>query len=293
MNVNNIFKHKEMLAFTHIPKAAGTTLQHLLRSNFFARYCEARILSKRSTHFFQKEDLLETLLTNPFIKCISGHVVRPYGNLIEAFPKIKFITLLRNPVDRYVSHYLYRVEAMRDTFKNFDDFLSTEWTYNIQTKRIAGSEDLNKAKETLTERFMLAGIVEEFDSFLILLKRKLNPMNFRINYQPKNVSKKDSIIRKNIFDKMEKFEEKIKEKNKLDIELYEFVKNQLLIKEKQRYGIEYERDLTQFKNRKRKDSLNLLRQLDYFLRRYYYIPMFKFIRIINGMSNQNSRKNNV
>jgi hypothetical protein len=283
MNLYNIFKHREIIAFNHIPKTAGTTLQHLLRANFFLRYCEVRILSKRSTHFFQKDDLIRILITNPLIKCISGHAVRPYGSLIEAFEKIKFITLLRNPVDRYISHYLYRIEVMRDELKDFNAFLNKEWTFNVQTKRIAGVEDLNKAKEILTRHFKLVGLVEEFDGFLILLKKKLYPMNFRINYKPKNVGKKNSINRKKLLDNIEKYKEKIKERNRLDIELYEFVKEHILYKEKISYGTDYETDLSKFKKRKKKDSLNLFRLLDYILRKSYYTPVFKFIRTINGL----------
>lgn len=54
---------------------------------------------------------------------------------------------------------------------------------NRQTRAIAGSEDVSLAKKMILRRFLLVGIVEEFDGVLILLKRKLEPFKFRPGYK--------------------------------------------------------------------------------------------------------------
>jgi hypothetical protein len=164
------FADKGIIAFTHIKKCAGTTLEHILRINFFMRYCEVKNLAKNadtsSRGFFQAEDMGQVFLLNPFIKCIAGHTLKPFGSLIDYYPNIRFITLLRDPIKRYVSQF-YSTDNSKDK-RTFEQYLDLETIKNKQTKTIAGKAELDVAKQIIHERFLLVGVVEEFDEFLIL-----------------------------------------------------------------------------------------------------------------------------
>ena len=155
--LKRLFHQREILAFLHIPKTAGTTLNHLFRINFFLRFCNVKNIHSGIQWALTAEQLALVLTINPFIKCIGGHTVRPFSNICEKYPNLKFITLMRDPILRYISQYIYNLEFLRNNIKNFDDFLSRKSEQNMQIKRIVGSEDLDRAIEILKSHFLLVG----------------------------------------------------------------------------------------------------------------------------------------
>lgn len=98
-----------------------------------------------------------------------------------------------------------------------------------------------------------------------------------------NVAKKDSLIRANINRQLAKYNQKIIERNLLDLELYNYVKNVVLPREKKVYGPTFENDLKQFKKLEKRYSRNLLRYLYYVLKKCYYEPTLRFIRKVNEL----------
>jgi hypothetical protein len=273
---------RKITAFVHIKKAAGTSLIHILRVNFFLRYCDVQILCKNSKNIFQAEDMRKLLKVNPFVKCIGGHDIKPYGNLVATFPGIRFITILREPIQRYISQHQYNTEKLGQKI-SFNEYLENPTSFNKQTRAIAGSDNIVRAKNILKTRFFLVGIVEEFDEFLVVLKKKISPLKFRIGYRQQNISSINSRLRTEILNNLNRYRQRIIERNILDIELYNYAKNEIFEIEKKEYGPHYEHDVSQFKNSAKKYSNNLLRYLDYIFRKAYYEPMFRFIRKFNGL----------
>jgi hypothetical protein len=218
-----------------------------------------------------------TLKMNPFIECITGHSVRPHSNLDEVFPNIKYITLFRNPLNHYISQYQERV---RKTGKlPFEEFLKQDKRSNVQTKFIAGIEDVAAAKSILSKKFLAVGILEEFDEFLMLLKRKLHHRKWSFSYTIVNVTKdkhtKESILRQ--------YKDMIVEKEQCDIELYNYVKEMVLPKEKAMYGPDFEKDVKDFKGRNKHVNPLIRRYSDYFVRQLYYKPATGIVRVLNGL----------
>jgi hypothetical protein len=270
--------NKEILAFTHIPKAGGTTLIHIFRRNYFLENCDVRYLSKKSIGVFSAEDLCKTLLINPFIKCIMGHNIRPYSDLDKVFLNIRYVAVLRDPVDRFISHYLHRKMSQKEN--SFDEFMEEKRYHNYQTKFIAGSEDIDKAKYILAEKYFAVGVLEEFDEFLLLLSNKLNFRDFDTSYSKKRVRKdnKSKVILK------AKYEKEIVDKNELDIELYEYVRKTIILKERAYYGPEFHRDLTNLNLKCETIKSRKIRlYIDYVLRKVYYEPVLTVIRAWNGL----------
>jgi hypothetical protein len=189
---------------------------------------------------------------------------------------------LRNPIQRYISQYQYWIEKLGKKL-TFEEFLSLERTHNFQTKKIAGYADIELARDILADRFFLVGTVEDFDHFLILLKKKLEPFKFRPGYHVQNVSSRESIIHRNFTQKLDKYYDQILKVNQLDMILYKYVKGELIPKEKKQYGPGFDNCVTAFKKENRGYSKKFLRYADYVLRKCYYDPVFGFIRKINGL----------
>ncbi|MBE0650876.1 MAG: hypothetical protein IH595_08535 [Bacteroidales bacterium] len=92
-------------------------------------------------------------------------------------------------------------------------------------KDIAGSEDLEKAKFILAEKYAFVGLTEKFQESLSALNYYL-PYALDTNYvKKKNVAVNNEI--KNSILINPKYVEMLKQANNLDIELYKYVKNEL------------------------------------------------------------------
>ena len=287
MNVYPLFKNREILAFVHIEKAAGTTLIHILRKNYFMRYMDVKPLTYPSKGVFCSKDLKKIIMINPGLMCISGHSIKPYSDLSQVIPKIRYITLLRNPVKRYISQYLYWVEKLGKKY-SFKEFLQNCKTHNFQTKKIAGSYNLQTAKDILRKRFFLVGIVEKFDEFLILLKNKIKPFNFNIAYRVYNVRNRNFPYHIDMQSKMLEYRDDIIEANLLDIELYKYVKDELLQREIELLNLNYYYTLKGSIYLKNKNNRLFLTYIDYIIRKLYYEPILGAIRILSGMNAKGS-----
>lgn len=274
-------KNRRLLAFVHIEKTAGITLDYVLRRNFFPRYMDVRPFSAKSNKRFTVKDLQKALAINPFLRCISGHSVSPVKDLGEARRNIDYITLLREPVKRYLSyfHYTVRVLGRENTF---DHYLQSEDMANFQTKKIAGCADVTLAKRILNDRFLLVGIAEEFDAFLLLLRQRLQPRPFDPLYVRRNVTAQR--LQMAIPKATDHEKAAAEERNKLDMELYDFVLRHILPKQRREYGPMYDKNLEKLKRQVAARRPRMLKSYgDYALRKLYYDPMIGVLRVCAGL----------
>lgn len=278
-----------ILAFVHIEKAAGTTFIHLLRKNFFPRYMDVRPVVRHGKGNLTASDLRLLSRINPFLRCIAGHSVQSSSDLEEYWPGIRFVTILRNPVDRYISQFKY---WNRQLGKNvtFDQFLENEDTWNFQTKKIAGRNDLALAKSELSDRFFHVGTVEDFDEFLLMLRQKLRPIPFDVSYSLKNAGDKRTDFHQRIADR---HYDEIASKNDLDLQLYDFVNETLLPQYRSEYGTGLRQDARKFAewNTTFEDQSFKL-YLDYAVRKLYCEPITGVLRKLNGLPYRGSYETN-
>jgi len=214
---------KNIIAFIHIEKAAGQTFIRIMENNFVYRHCRVAPLRKEHCGVFKWADLTTLLKINPFISSLAGHSIVPYSDLQENIPDIRFVTILRDPIQRYLSHYQYWVQVL-DKQISFEEFLSLEELKDFQTKKIAGTANLTAAKEIIQNKIFLTGIVEEFENFLVALKNKMAPEPIDISFKRLNIAK-DNTIKNHIHQRLNDYQERIVNNNRLDLELYDFVKN--------------------------------------------------------------------
>lgn len=212
-----------MFLYTHIEKCAGTSFNELLSLSFL-RYIH--ITKNR----FGGNELKNDLSLEQYIKIskyyptgIGGHSVRPY---LEYFDdKTLKITFLRNPIDRYISHMNHIIETKWAS--SVDDFIAKEQYWDFMTKKIAGSNDFNKASNLLSG-FHFIGDVNQYAKSLNYLEdvfdRKLISKNENRNQRKTN----DGYIK--FSDLSNEQKNRVEQNNVNDIKLYDsFIVNSSII----------------------------------------------------------------
>ena len=245
--------NKTGILFHHIPKTAGSTFRAILE-NMFSRdeVCPAEI----------PEEL--EALTSPELECFklfAGHF--SYENNENMLSENIWISFLRNPTDRIISYYynLIALDRMPDSwaerFNNRADwkeflveirkmslqefilsknkkavkitenrqtqaFVPDNIRLNVKDWSIYNAENIELAKKNLRERFAFVGIQEYFDLSLDLFSMTfaLNPIN-AVPYTTNLNTKKTREAKYEIEPATLAL---IKEKNTMDIELYEYAK---------------------------------------------------------------------
>ena len=258
-------------------KTAGTSINYIFRNNFGWDFISTRPSYTKKDIFnraiFTKEDLNFFLKINKKIKCIAGHSVRTYSDLEEIDIPLKYMTFLRDPVSRYLSHYNHHINYKKDNMP-FEKWMENPRQSNFQVKFLANEDNLSKAKEILENKFLFVGLAEEFDISLILMKHLLFlPASFNIKYQKRNISSGYKLNKKNLSPDIL---DKIKEKNKLDILLYKHVKNHIFEEQKKRYGKNLLPDLNDFKKSLKNFKFNFIQILKYRIAHYFIYKLADF-----------------
>ena len=240
MNKNILTKsvsEEKPLIFLHIPKAGGTTLNRIISRQYKSNTIFE--IGARPYENFQKFEQLSNVKRDE-IKYLHGHV--PFGLFDKSLPvPPNYITMLRDPVDRIISHYYHTMDRASNLLYNEDTskYMTLEefatsgpipQLSNYQTRFISGIEDVNPfygnkpvnedilkiAKKNLSEHFTAVGIIEKFDKSLVLFQNILGWKN--VNYTKQYVSKK-RIPKEAV---TEETMATIKKYNQYDIELYRF-----------------------------------------------------------------------
>ena len=219
---------REALIFIHIPKTAGTTLNRIIEwqysplSIYTIEPYRIRATVERFKHLSEQR--------RRRLQVVRGHLF--YG-IHEFLPQgATYITMLRDPVTRFLSSYYFilrrPLHPMHRKLKKerlgVEDFIRlTPHRQNLQCRFIAGSENgeirdgqvLGVAKENLTRSFSVIGLCERFEESLVLMAITFGwKVPF---YENRKVSKTRPMVEPRLVDL-------IKEHNRLDVELYEFGK---------------------------------------------------------------------
>ena len=240
--------------FHHIQKTAGSTMRGILENLFLVdELCPSEVSVE-----------LESEYRNGFNnhKLFAGHF--RYSSVDKCLSDAIWITFLRNPIARVISHYYNHIDISRvpedwkkrlSTVDGLEKYIEDvqgvsilEWlnhesqvgatrimvTCNHQTQcflpdeikkhvsdwSIYNSEFVELAKQNLKEKFAFVGIQEYFDLSLDLFSATfaLNPID-ATNYTTNLNTKKTKDTK---YDLDEEVLSVIKEKNQMDLELYEY-----------------------------------------------------------------------
>src|SRR2546426_12563545 len=178
-----------LLAFIHVPKTAGTTLTALMRYHYRGRFLTSGTLFSR---FEQVEAKLGEIATKAHVAAVAGHFT--VGLADRLLGGARSMTILRDPIERTLSHYYFLVEPVAGRKRAAGPAIVPPWLPmpgpeltlaqaladrgyipdNLQTRMLCGivspydplpPEALEQAKRNLRERFGFVGTMERFNEF--------------------------------------------------------------------------------------------------------------------------------
>ncbi len=230
------FIRPKRILFDHIPKCAGTSLSMYLE----AHYPKRQIFSTVGASPRESVKLFKGLPEEQRLgyRLVKGHLANDL--LGYAHPDCLKVTVLREPVDRIVSHYYYakrksdhylhsQIHELKMSLEDYATSGLGDELRNWYTVHFAGvspdeaelrpEESIVKAYEVLMDRYELVGLLENFGTFVDELRRRAN---LRLAYQgiKSNVTKE----RPRIENSPPSAIRKIEELNYLDIELYKRIR---------------------------------------------------------------------
>lgn len=214
--------NREILAFCHIVKAGGTTIENLLRNELGLRHLD--VIPNKVSGEYGSRELARDLAFMPWIKSMAGHGLRPYIDYDEHQSNLKWVVWLREPVSRLISGYQHSCQR-NGCQEDFASWLSHENRRNRQVYFLSGSADsLEAAKAIIKDRIEVVGLLEKYSLSVSLLQAKFPDLITSIE-QPQKKNEADSHdISKTIYDNLDKYSEQLSYAAGLDIELYNWVK---------------------------------------------------------------------
>lgn len=245
---------RKTLIFLHIPKTAGSTLHKIIERQYKPKSIFS-INGKRAQESIAEFKSLSEAQRSE-IRVLKGHM--KFG-LHEYLPQpSSYMTILRDPIDRVISHYYYvlrkpnhylhnQVTSKNMSLKDYVCSGMTKELDNSQTRLLSSitanipygecsSEVLESARKNLQEHFAVVGVADNFDETLILLKQAFNwktPFYIKANVTKNRPLKAD--ISKETLNAIEKYSE-------LDIELFGYAKERLE-KQIEQLGSSFEREM--------------------------------------------------
>ncbi len=268
--VASMRKTDSMICFVHVERAGGTTLHTIFRNNHPFGYLPLTprsIWANEDDHVFTLTQAQKFFRLCPFAVGFGGHTVRTYIDYASVLGKpVRYITYLRDPIARYISHYNYHRNVSGIDW-TLDAFLREKRLHNFMTKRLAGCFDVERAKEQLEQRVAFVGLTDRFDESLLLLRAELGLPELNIFYEKQNASRiahyeKDPELQK------DETQQRIREVNALDIELYDFARNELYAKYVHRFGPGLDQAVEDFQEVNRTYTFNKVRRLCWSAFRY-------------------------
>jgi hypothetical protein len=234
-----------VLVFVHINKTAGRTVRYILRSSYGIRHCDVESWrGRKQDPVFSADDLRRLRRVYPDLRSIAGHQVTGYVDLDESWTRFRYFTFLRDPLKLCASRFQYHVEARKKTGLVFEQWIQQEWLRDAQTTRIAGTASAEDALRVIAAKEMFVGLTERFDESLLLLNA-LRAGDLDLGYARVNVARNNSIAEELLSNRRTR--DALVDANRADLELYDYVVNELYPAFRREYGAALDDDVAEYR----------------------------------------------
>jgi hypothetical protein len=250
-----------MIAFVHVAKTAGRTVNSMFRSahgvghyNSVALRVETPETKGSGQVFIPKyspDDIKNLLTIAPGIKSLGGHHVALWSDVEEVVPDVTYFLFLRDPIKRGASHYQYnqQQEDMTPYFGHkhltWDQWVDWEIHHNHQVKMLSKNVDPDEAIRLIESKRVFVGLMDRFDESLVLFKALFQP-KMNIAYLRKNTATDKSIAQSILGD--DRKVDQIKEMYAKEFPVYDYVLNEVYPRYIKEYGSKLAEDVSQFKS---------------------------------------------
>ncbi|MBW1881197.1 MAG: sulfotransferase family 2 domain-containing protein [Deltaproteobacteria bacterium] len=269
-----------MIAFAHIQKTGGVTMNSVLRRSYGTRHCDVMPVGRYDTYLLETysgSDHRWTARLYPRLLSIAGHLVKPHSDLHTVVPEVRYFTMLREPLKRMASHYQHVVQKLGRTW-SFRDWAENALLRDLQTHHIGGTGRFEDAAGILEERCFLVGLVERYDESLVLLRRRAGEPEMDIRYIARNVATDNSIRDGLLADPDHR--RMLADLNREDVKLYRFVVEDLYPRFQREYGATLEADVAAFRAALPARRISVREQLSRLKMNLVYRPLLRGYRSV-------------
>lgn len=232
----------DLWIFVHVPKTAGSSFASEL-SDLRQPYRNIHVdyEDKTSPHDVKLQRAVDQFIQDnqgaQFRAC-SGHLsMRHVEKIRAAFPRVKVISILRNPIERVISDFRYQRTPAHPPYKEFikqfptiESYVDSPASQNKIFKFLAPDTDMKVPElfEFLDESVSFVGLTEMYPMSFNIVMQLLG-----LNRLPTSHKRKTEPTKYNLVVRSPELVKRIKEANSKDFATFRFVKERLLARREQ------------------------------------------------------------
>lgn len=198
--------------FMHVPKCGGTSVKKAFVENFKSNrifnidaHASKYVVDNFTgddLQYFRDKLVVYAMATDKY-DLIMGHTVFNKLLIENPFNKYSLVSLVRDPVSRFLSHYFYNRYKESTHYKiddSFESFINSKAAKNMSSYYLKyfsgmdGRPSLDKARVNVS-KFDVVGVLENLESFSNMISERLG-IRFDIGHDNKNPVEDDDDRRK-------------------------------------------------------------------------------------------------